>query len=202
MIDSRNISELNPIMKVLIEAFLHQAQMANIPVVITSTYRDAECQNKYFYSKPPVTQVRGNYSYHQWRVACDIVPQDDKGNPTWSPRDKSLWNKLGSIGTALGLEWGGSWSGFVDLPHYQCTFGYTCNDFIRGIPVPTDIKKGCAEKRIVTIIQNKLNAHGNSLSADGEFGNLTEKAVKSFQEKNQLPPTGRVDANTLKILLS
>ncbi len=201
MIDSRDITELNPIMRVLIMEFLKKARAACIPVMITSTYRDTECQNKYFLTKPPVTMVKGNYSFHQWRVACDIVPQDSKGNPTWTPTDKNVWNKLGRIGTSLGLEWGGSWQGFADLPHYQCTFGYTCSDFIRGIPVPTDIRRGCADKRIVSFVQNRLSTNGIPVSVDGEFGRLTEGAVKAFQEKNKLSPDGRVDELTLKQLL-
>ncbi len=197
MIDSRRLEDLNPIMRVLVTAFLKKAEEQGIPVVITSTYRDAECQNKYFNAKPPVTTVRGNYSYHQWRVAADIVPRDEKGNPTWSPKDPGVWNRLGEIGKSVGLEWGGSWSGFVDKPHYQCTFGFTCNDFIKGVPVPTQVKKGCGDKIFVAMLQNVLNKTGAKLVVDGIFGNGTEAAIKNFQKTQGLPETGVVDAITL-----
>ncbi len=200
MVDSRDINELNPIMKVLISEFLNRAKQKGIPVVVTSTYRDAECQNKYYNAKPQVTTVKGNYSFHQWRIATDIVPADEKGNPTWSPKDPSVWGKLGAIAGELGLEWGGSWTGFVDKPHYQCTFGYTCGDFVKGTPVPTAIKKGCLDKRIVKAIQGWLNKNGASLVVDGIFGNGTESAVKKFQESKKLAQTGFVDDATLKLL--
>lgn len=53
----------------------------------------------------------------------------------------------------------------------------------------------------VKAIQNLLRYHGIGLIADGEFGNDTEFAVKVFQEKKVINPTGKVDIGTLLQLI-
>jgi len=53
---------------------------------------------------------------------CDIV---FKVNGQWSWDSKLPWGKLGALGVSLGLEWGGNWVKFPDLPHYQITYGTT-----------------------------------------------------------------------------
>jgi peptidoglycan hydrolase-like protein with peptidoglycan-binding domain len=46
--------------------------------------------------------------------------------------------------------------------------------------------------------QKKLNQEGfDAGRADGRWGTKTAEAVKSFQEKNNLPATGKLDAQTL-----
>jgi peptidoglycan hydrolase-like protein with peptidoglycan-binding domain len=46
--------------------------------------------------------------------------------------------------------------------------------------------------------QKKLNQEGfDAGRADGKWGTKTTEAVKSFQEKNNLPPTGKLDEQTL-----
>ena len=46
--------------------------------------------------------------------------------------------------------------------------------------------------------QNKLNQEGfDAGRADGRWGIKTARAVKSFQEKNNLPATGKLDEQTL-----
>jgi peptidoglycan hydrolase-like protein with peptidoglycan-binding domain len=46
--------------------------------------------------------------------------------------------------------------------------------------------------------QKKLNQEGfDAGRADGKWGTKTVEAVKSFQEKNNLPPTGKLDEQTL-----
>lgn len=42
----------------------------------------------------------------------------------------------------------------------------------------------------VTALQRQLNAHGSSLSVDGQFGSLTTSAVRSFQSKQGLSVDG------------
>jgi peptidoglycan hydrolase-like protein with peptidoglycan-binding domain len=54
----------------------------------------------------------------------------------------------------------------------------------------------------VTAAQNLLNAHGATLTADGDFGPLTDGAVRSFQSSNGLPSDGVVASNTWSRLLA
>lgn len=77
-------------------------------------------------------------------------------------------------------------------------FGMTYND-----KSYTLTKKG--DKGVnVTIIQNKLNKYFDSLkiSGDGDFGNLTEVAVKRFQTLNNLTVDGIVGEQTMSRLKS
>ena len=49
-------------------------------------------------------------------------------------------------------------------------------------------------------IQKKLNWLGYNLPLDGDFGYLTEKAVKDFQRKNKITPTGVIDSITGELI--
>ena len=65
-----------------------------------------------------VTYAKGTSysSMHQWGIAFDIIRNDGKG----AYYDSDGWfSKVGKIGKALGLEWGGDWINPVDKPHFQ-----------------------------------------------------------------------------------
>jgi peptidoglycan LD-endopeptidase CwlK len=64
-----------------------------------------------------VTKARGWESWHCFGLAADIVFKDAKGN--WSWAEANDWEGLGVIGKMFGLEWGGDWTAFPDLPHFQ-----------------------------------------------------------------------------------
>ena len=57
-------------------------------------------------------------------------------------------------------------------------------------------KKGDRGERI-KIVQTLLNMAGADLDVDGVFGPKTEDAVKNFQSKQNLEPTGQVDTATM-----
>lgn len=61
------------------------------------------------------------------------------------------------------------------------------------------LKAGATGPAVVRL-QKLLNARGASLTADGDFGALTQAAVKRFQRINGLQQTGVVDHNTLEKL--
>jgi peptidoglycan L-alanyl-D-glutamate endopeptidase CwlK len=73
-----------------------------------------------------VTRRRGGYSFHNFGVAFDIYPLVPLKNEKMM---KSWYKKAGRLGTNLGLEWGGSWENFVDMPHFHYTAGYTIENF-------------------------------------------------------------------------
>ena len=131
MINSRAINDLTPDVAALAVDFVAACAAADCPVLITSTYRDKEAQDA-LYQKgrtspgPRVTNVSGGRSFHQYKVAFDFVPLVD-GLPAWS--DGDLWDKCGAIGEGIGLEWGGSWDGFIDRPHMQVTGGKSIQQF-------------------------------------------------------------------------
>jgi peptidoglycan L-alanyl-D-glutamate endopeptidase CwlK len=71
---------------------------------------------------PIVTRARGGQSLHNFGIAWDIGIFDEKG--AFLP-ESPLYEKAGRIGKRLGLEWGGDFEGFVDLPHFQIKTGLT-----------------------------------------------------------------------------
>ena len=55
-------------------------------------------------------------SHHNWGTAFDICRNDGAG----AYNDSDGWfERVGAIGQAIGLEWGGAWISPVDRPHFQ-----------------------------------------------------------------------------------
>ena len=85
-----------------------------------------------------VTNSRPGSSYHNYGVAWDIGVFKDGHYLGNSP----LYDQLGRIGEALGLEWGGRWHSIHDGPHYQVNTGKTVQQLMalhradKPIPVP------------------------------------------------------------------
>jgi peptidoglycan L-alanyl-D-glutamate endopeptidase CwlK len=50
-------------------------------------------------------------------LAVDIVPLVN-GKPIWSAT-APVWQKVGKLGEAAGLEWAGRWKRFREFPHFQ-----------------------------------------------------------------------------------
>jgi len=65
-----------------------------------------------------VTNACCGESYHQYGLAFDIVPIVN-GKCDW----KNNWSQIGVAATEAGLEWGGTWTRFVDKPHCQNVLG-------------------------------------------------------------------------------
>jgi peptidoglycan L-alanyl-D-glutamate endopeptidase CwlK len=131
MINSRSIDDLLPPVRNRAAAFLGECERAGIDILITSTYRDLECQERLhaqgrMLPGPIVTWARPGDSWHNWQRAFDVVPLRN-GKPVWSVRglDKALWLKIGQLGIDVGLEWGGSWDRHPDYPHFQDKMGRT-----------------------------------------------------------------------------
>lgn len=138
MINSRKLDDLLPAVEVLARAFIDRCKDEGIDILVTSTYRDHESQNALYAqgrTKPGkrVTNAKGGQSYHNWRVAFDVVPLRG-GKPVWgtSGEDGKLWQAIGEIGEEVGLEWAGRWKTFKEFPHFQYTGGLSLRDFQMG----------------------------------------------------------------------
>lgn len=124
---SRRIEDLRPEVATTARKFVSEAKKQGIDLLITCTYRDPASQNELYAQGrtapgPIVTNARAWQSWHQYRVAFDVVPIV-AGKPVWS--DRKLWERIGALGESLGLEWGGRWKTLVDRPHFQLTGGKT-----------------------------------------------------------------------------
>lgn len=131
MINSRAISDLLPAVQARVNAFLEACAAQGIEILITSTYRDDECQAALYAQGRTtkgdrVTNAQPGESLHQWRVAFDVVPLR-AGKPVWATTgpDAQLWTRIGQIGESVGLEWAGRWKKFREYPHFQYTGGLT-----------------------------------------------------------------------------
>lgn len=80
-----------------------------------------------------VTNAKGGQSYHNYRLAFDVVPLIN-GKPLWSTsiNDMPIWQRVGAIGKGCGLEWAGDWVSFREYPHFQATGGLSLVDLQAG----------------------------------------------------------------------
>ena len=134
MINSRRIEDLHPAVQERCFRFLDECKKAGIDLIITSTYRDYESQKALYAqgrTKPGkiVTNAKPGQSFHNWHIAFDVVPLVN-GKPSWD--DMQLWQSIGAIGRACGLEWAGDWKRFKEYPHFQYTNGLTLADLQAG----------------------------------------------------------------------
>ena len=126
--------ELLPLVQKKLNEHKELCAKRGITIQVTSTYRSIEDQDKLYAQGRTapgniVTNAKGGQSFHNWRVAYDVVPIVN-GKAAWD--QEALFYAIGEFGKQCGLEWGGDWTSFKDLPHFQLTFGYTFQDFIDG----------------------------------------------------------------------
>lgn len=131
MIDSRSIDDLLPPVAARCRDLIARCNEAGIDLLVTSTYRDFECQERLYAQGRVlpgqiVTWAKAGDSWHNHRRAFDVVPLKN-GKPVWSVRglDKQLWLRVGEIGVSCGLEWGGNFIRHPDYPHFQDRLGAT-----------------------------------------------------------------------------
>ena len=100
-----------------------------------------------------VTWAKGGFSFHQFLVALDVLPLRH-GKPVWGTSgdgidddpsdddrdDLELWQRVGAIGEASGLEWAGRWPRAKrEFPHFQFPGGLAIADFRAGREIPREL---------------------------------------------------------------
>lgn len=116
---SRDPALLHPEVRSRWEQLATACLDAGIVLVLTQTRRTVAEQDELYASgrtKPGkvVTNARGLDSLHVHGRAFDIAFRVN-GEITWD----GPWSKVGAMGEALGLQWGGRWRRFPDRPHFQ-----------------------------------------------------------------------------------
>lgn len=117
--NSSKINELQESVRPLAQNLLRLAADQGIQLKVVSAYRSPEQQQSLLDSGKGVTNAGALLSYHNHRLAFDVVPTEYISLPDWHPAGP-LWPKVGAIGKSVGLEWGGEWKK-KDLPHFQLT---------------------------------------------------------------------------------
>lgn len=136
-INSRKVEDLNSTVEKMCREFLEKCAndeyllKNGYTIIITSTFRNAEAQDDLYAqgrTKPGlrVTNAKSGFSWHNFRCAFDFAPCKKVGDKTVIPwHDNKLFEHVGNIGKTCGLEWGGDWKTFKDIPHLQYTGGLT-----------------------------------------------------------------------------
>ena len=148
---SRDTSKLEPGTRIRVLRFLAAAEAADIDLLVTCTDRSFDEQAKLYAigrTKPGnpcqcgkkanpigtcskhlmglrVTNAKPGESWHNWNRAVDVVPLRH-GKPVWdtdAKENRELWETVGALGKAEGLEWAGDWTRFREFPHFQYTEG-------------------------------------------------------------------------------
>jgi peptidoglycan LD-endopeptidase CwlK len=163
MIISRDKSLLYPPFAEQLRYFESRLAAAKLPFYLFMGFRTFEDQDDLYAqgrTKPGkiITNAPGGYSLHNFGLAADYVldGQVDKPGIQWSWDTKadfnadgrSDWMNMGEIAESCGLEWGGRWRRFPDLPHLQMTCGLTLAEI-------REIYRGCGT---LTALWSELKA--------------------------------------------
>ena len=136
---SLSLNSLDSYVASLAQQFINLCTANGINVVIVEAFRSWNEQDTLYTqgrTQPGdiVTDAMGGDSYHNWGLAFDCAPAEN-GQINWN--DIAAFNKMGSFGQQVGLEWGGNWTSYdiaiVDLPHYQYTFGLSTEQLLNGV---------------------------------------------------------------------
>lgn len=147
----RDLNKLNANAKLAAEYLIEACEAEGLALLITETLRTTERQQELYAqgrTKPGsiVTQLDGvkQKSIHQYGNAFDVC-QNIRGKEY----DIPFLQKVGKLGEQIGLEWGGSWKGFVDMPHFQLNAGVTPKRIVKKVEEPT-----------YNVTKTKLNLNG------------------------------------------
>lgn len=138
MINSRSLDDLLPQVRSRVQKFLDAAKAQGIDLLVTSTYRDNASQAALYKQGRTtpgkiVTNAKPGQSWHNYRCAVDVVPIV-AGKPRWDVKDE-VWQRIGVLGKAAGLEWAGDWKRFKEYPHFQYTGGLTLAQLQAGAKI-------------------------------------------------------------------
>lgn len=200
---SRDLEDLIPAARALAQQLIAACEQRGTPVFVTSTLRTFHEQDLLYAQGrtapgPIVTNAQAGESRHNYGLAFDVA---FRAPPAGSPfGDENPWEEIGSLGKALGLEWGGDWTRLRDRPHFQLPSPYDVAT-LRAATISRLRRDMPAAAAPVRELQGLLNRAGFPAGAvDGEFGPLTEAAVQALQRAAGLVPSGIVQLRELEAL--
>lgn len=128
---------IHPELQKKADDLISKAKDKGITVSLTQGYRSIAYQNSLYAQGRKcggqvVTNAKGGQSYHNFGLAFDVFVGDWNTKVDKNGNGKSDWTEVGEIGESIGLEWGGNWKDFVDLPHFQYTYGLTLKKLNAG----------------------------------------------------------------------
>ncbi len=134
-VSEQRLCRVHPALASRVRAMIDRCARNGLSIVVTQGLRTSEEQDALYAkgrtvqpigAKYIVTKARGGQSYHNFGLAVDIVILDALGKCDWNA-DHPGWKAAAAVGKSLGLEWGGDWTGFKDVPHFQYTGNLALN---------------------------------------------------------------------------
>jgi peptidoglycan LD-endopeptidase CwlK len=144
----KRLSLIHPELRLKARELIKRAYDKGIYVIVSQGLRTITEQNALYAQGRTapgkiVTNAKGGTSYHNYGLAFDFAISNSNGTVVYwdtsidTNKDGAKdWYQVGAIGQQLGLEWGGSWTGFKDIPHFQLTFGLSIKDLQSGKKPP------------------------------------------------------------------
>ena len=140
MLDSRSLGDLDPRVAAMCERHVAACTLAGIHLLVTFTFRSGATQAALYAqgrTKPGkvVTNAKAGQSFHNYGLAYDVVPVKPNGAvdyDTTSPAAVTRWQKIGELGKAQGLRWGGDFHSIKDLPHFEWSGELSLADLQEG----------------------------------------------------------------------
>lgn len=119
MINSRNLDDLRPDVRVNVESLLNLCKNIGLNVLVTQTKRDNEYQ-AYLYTQGrtrpgKIVTNSKTTTFHGAGLAIDFC-QNIKG---FEYADAGFFQNVAVLAKHIGFSWGGDWKDFVDRPHLQ-----------------------------------------------------------------------------------
>lgn len=126
---SRLLTDLDDDVRKMANRLVEDASREQIWLIVTQTYRTADQQQALYDRgrRTPgliVTHAPPGYSWHEFRRAFDVAIKSFSGDKTPADVYDGPWGRIGDLGEAAGLDWGGRWKR-PDQPHFEHSGGKT-----------------------------------------------------------------------------
>ena len=122
------LDSVDPVLKLVAQVALKHSP---VDFSVYSGYRTAEEQNKLFKDGKSNCDGYKVESKHQSGLAIDVVGlvgnKASWGQPTYQLIDVAF--KRAAFLLDVPIEWGGNWTTFVDMPHFELTRPYKAWEF-------------------------------------------------------------------------
>ena len=135
-LNEQRLAKLHPELAALARTMVALCARAGVPILVAQGLRTWAEQDALYArgrTAPPigrkyiVTKAKGGQSWHNFGLAFDIVVLDALGKANWDTGHPG-WAAAAKIGKSLGLDWGGDWTGFKDMAHFERTGDLTLAD--------------------------------------------------------------------------
>lgn len=127
-ITAKRIESLHPLVRCEMTNIINEINKqltGRSQVRISEGLRTFAEQDALFAKKPKVTNAKGGQSIHNYGFAVDIVLIIDGKTASWDTKadwdgdNISDWTECVNVFKKYGWNWGGDWTSFKDMPHFD-----------------------------------------------------------------------------------